>query len=265
MLRAKQDVVYNARGWFLSLLLLFSAQAIADTAIIAVASNFTKTIEVLAEPFEKQTGHQLKFAFGPSGKLYAQIVNGAPFDAFFSADEARPKKLIERGLAVEASYLNYAQGQIALFTINPSQYPVASQPIDVLKAAEFRFLAVANPKTAPYGESSIDFLKAKKLYQKLKPKLVNGESIGNAFRYVATGNAEIGFLALSQLIDPESPLYQKGAYWTVPIEMYKPINQGAVILKRAYPNQAVSDFMAFIKTAQAQEIMQNKGYRTSLE
>ncbi|WP_319381044.1 molybdate ABC transporter substrate-binding protein [Thiomicrorhabdus sp.] len=239
--------------------MVLSGAAIADTAKIAVAANFTKTIEKVGEAFSQKTGHELKFAFGPTGKLYAQIKNGAPFDAFFGADERRPLKTIEDGTGVKESYFVYAQGQIALYSAN---FPVKEAPQQVLKEAKFNHLAIANPKTAPYGERAQAFLKSQGLYDGVKGKIVNGESIAHAFQYVATGNAEIGFVALSQLVDPQSPVYQKGQYWIVPQQDYAPIKQGALILKRGENNAAVKAFMEFIKTPQALEIIHSYGYST---
>ncbi|MDG6773905.1 molybdate ABC transporter substrate-binding protein [Thiomicrorhabdus sp. ZW0627] len=240
--------------------LLVSSQVFAETANIAVAANFTKTIEAVGKVFEKETGHHVKFSFGPTGKLYAQIRNGAPFDAFFGADERRPKKTIEDGNGVADSYFVYAQGQIVLYS---AKFPVKDQPLDVLKAAEFNHLAVANPKTAPYGERAVSYLKSKGLYDGVKSKIVNGESIAHAFQYVVTRNAEIGFVAMSQVVDPQSPVYGKGQYWVVPQTDYKPINQGALITKRGKDNEAVKAFMKFIKTPKAIEIIKQFGYNVS--
>ncbi len=238
---------------------LFSANVIAESATIAVAANFTKTIEQIGEKFEKESGHKLKFSFGPTGKLYAQIKNGAPFDAFFGADERRPLKTLDDKMGIKSSYFVYAQGQIALYS---AKYPVEKQPLQVLKNAEFNHLAIANPRTAPYGERAQAYLKSKGLYDGVKSKLVNGESIAHAFQYVATGNAPIGFIALSQVVDPQSPIYQKGQYWVVPQADYKPIKQGAVILKRGQNNVAVKEFFEFLKTDKALEIIHAYGYST---
>ena len=238
--------------------LLFSAQSYAQNATVAVASNFTKTIESINEAFVKvHPEHTVKFSFGPTGKLFAQIKNGAPFDAFFAADEKRAHNTIETGLGLTDSYFVYAQGKIALYS---AKYPVAETPLAVLKAAKFNYLAIANPKTAPYGERAQGFLQKQGLYEGVKAKIVNGESIAHAFQYVATGNAEIGFVSMSQIVDPQSPIYQKGEYWVVPQADYKPINQGAVITKRGQDNVAIKDFMVFMKTPEAIKIIENYGY-----
>lgn len=236
-----------------------SGAAMAESAKIAVAANFTKTIEQIAVEFKKDTGHELKFSFGPTGKLFAQIKNGAPYDAFFAADEKRALKTIDEGMGVAGSYFVYAQGQLALFS---NSLPVKAQPIEVLKKGDFSHLSIANPKTAPYGTQAEAFMKNIGVYENLKKKIVNGESIAHAFQYVATNNAEIGFIALSQVVDPQSPVYQKGEYWIVPQQDYAPIKQGAVVLKRGEKNQAVTEFMEYIKSPKALEIIHAYGYST---
>lgn len=247
--------------WSLILLTqLFVGAAQAGQANIAVAANFAKTIEVLGDIFNRQSGHRIKFSAGPTGKLYAQIRNGAPFDAYFAADEKRPLRVIADGLADQQQYFVYAEGKIALYS---PTFPVHQSPLVVLKKGDFRYLAIANPKTAPYGDRAVFFLKQKGLYSGLRSKLVNGESVGNAFRYLVTGNAKIGFVALSQLVDIESPLYQKGHYWVVPEGEYLPIKQGAVLLKRGEKNRAAVEFMAFMQTKQARDLIQRYGYQTA--
>jgi len=241
------------------LVLSLAATQLAHAAetTIAVAANFTKTIEEIGKAFEQQTGHQAKFSFGPTGKLYAQIKNGAPFDAFFGADERRPKLTIDDGIGVKDSYFIYAQGQLALYS---PTLPVDKEAQRILKEADFNKLALANPKTAPYGERAQAYLKSQGLFNKLQSKIVNGESIAHAFQYVATGNAQIGFVALSQLVDPQSPVYQKGHYWILPQTDYKPINQGAIMTQRGANNEATRAFMEFIKTPKAIEIIKRYGY-----
>ncbi|WP_019894714.1 molybdate ABC transporter substrate-binding protein [Hydrogenovibrio halophilus] len=236
----------------------FSLPAFSESATIAVAANFTKTIEVIGEAFEQETGHELKFSFGPTGKLYAQISNGAPFDMFFGADEARPQKTIEDGIGVADRYFVYAQGQIALYS---DRYPVKTQARSVLENADFKHLAVANPRNAPYGDRAVEFLKGAGLYDGVEKKIVSGESIAHAFQYVATGNAPIGFVALSQIVDPESPIFEKGEYWVVPQDTYQPINQGAVVLKRGQDNAAITAFVDFMQSEQAIGIIESFGYK----
>lgn len=242
----------------LALGLTFSAYSYAEKATVAVAANFTKTIEVINKAFVKHhPEHDIKFSFGPTGKLFAQIENGAPFDAFFAADERRALKTVETGSGVEGTYFVYAQGKIVLYS---AKHPVKDTPLEVLKGGSFKYLAIANPKTAPYGERVQAYLKKVGVYDKIKSKIVNGESIAHAFQYVATGNAEIGFVALSQVVDPDSPVYKKGEYWVVPQADYKPINQGAIVTKRGENNAAIKAFMTFMKTPEAIKIMEGYGY-----
>ena len=229
----------------------------AGSTTIAVAANFTKTIELIGTLYTQQTGHKVKFAFGSTGKLYAQIINGAPYDAFFSADELRPLKLVKQGFAEKYHYFVYAQGQMVLYShLNQGLY----KPLNQLNKAQFRHLAIANPKTAPYGEQALSVLKSLQLYPAVKSKLVLGESVGQAFQYVATENAGLGFLAYSQVVDPQSPLYKKGGYWLVPAHLYKPLNQGAVLLTKGQKNEVTKSFMTFMKSPQAIAIMQKYGY-----
>lgn len=229
----------------------------AATARIAVAANFTKTIEEVGQVFNQKTGHDIRFAFGPTGKLFTQIQQGAPYDAFFGADEKRPLKTLETGTGIKGSYFVYAKGKIVLFSWD---YPVDQNALEVLKKANFNHFAIANPKTAPYGEGAVAFLKKHHLYKDIQPKLVQGESISQAYQYVYTRNASIGILALSQIKDPESPLQHKGSYWTIPTSDYKPIKQGAVLLKHGCKNEAAKAFLAFMKTPEALAIMARYGY-----
>ena len=242
----------------LALGLTFSGISYAEKATVAVAANFTKTIEIVNQAFVKHyPEHDIKFSFGPTGKLFAQIANGAPFDAFFAADEKAAKRVVESEGGVADSYFVYAQGKIVLYS---AKHPVKNEALDVLKGANFKYLAIANPKTAPYGARAEAYMQKIGVYDNIKSKIVNGESIAHAFQYVATGNAEIGFVALSQVVDPDSPVYQKGEYWVVPQADYEPINQGAVITKRGENNAAIKEFMAFMKTPEAIEIIEGFGY-----
>ncbi|MGE4503408.1 MAG: molybdate ABC transporter substrate-binding protein [Thiomicrospira sp.] len=241
------------------LLIAFAAVTSANAAEVtaAVAANFTKTIEEIGAEFTKETGHTIRFSFGPTGKLFAQIKNGAPFDLFFAANEKAPKTAVEEGLGVADSYFVYAQGVLVLYS---PTLPVANNAMQVLKDANFRHLSIANPKTAPYGTQAEVFLNKVGLYDNVKAKIVNGESIAHAFQYVATKNAELGFVAKSQVVDPSSPAYNNGEYWEVPQKDYKPINQGAVITKRGENNEAAKAFMQYMKSPKAIEIIQRYGY-----
>lgn len=242
-----------------ALLFIGSQQVYAAQATVAVAANFTKAIEEIGEEFTKQTGHTLKFSFGPTGKLYAQVKNGAPFDMLFSADSKTPKTALAEGFGVADSYFVYAQGALILYS---PTLKVKDNAMEILQAANYRHLSIANPKTAPYGTQAEIFLKNIKAYDVNKSKIVNGESIAHAFQFVSTGNAELGFVALSQVIMPSSPVYQKGEYWMVPQDSYEPIEQAAVLFKRAEKNPAAIEFMDFVKNSPiAIEIIKKYGYK----
>ncbi len=239
------------------LLLTAPLAALADTLNAAVAANFTKTIEEIGAAFKEKTGHEVKFAFGPTGKLYAQIKNGAPFDLFFAADTEKPQALVKEGLVKEGSYFVYARGVLALYS---PTLPVKEGYKTILEKAEFNHLALANPKTAPYGVAGEEVLRHLGVYEKVRPKIVNGESIAHAFQYVQTGNAELGFVALSQLVDPQSPAHGKGEYWLPPQEMYTPIDQAAVILERAESNPVAQQFMDFLRSDEGRRVIEKYGY-----
>lgn len=240
-------------GWF-----LLSAPVHADALNVSVAVNFAKVLEELGEGFKAKTGHELKLSSGPTGKLYAQIVNGGPYDLFFAADVEKPQALIKDGLAVKDSYVVYAQGVLALWS---PTLPVKDGYKAVLEKAEFNHLAIANPKVAPYGAEAIKVMETLGVYETVKPKIVNGESLAHAFQYVQTGNASLGFLALSQLVDPESPAYQKGEYWLPPQDMYKHLDQAAVILKRAENNPAAKAFWEYLRSDEARALIERYGYK----
>ena len=243
----------------LPLLVLFTlaCSAQADTITAAVAANFTKTAEEIGVGFKARTGHEVKFAFGPTGKLYAQIANGAPFDLFFAADTQKPEALVKDGLVKDGSYFVYARGVLALYS---PTLPVKEGYKDVLARGDFNHLSIANPKTAPYGVAAEQVLQAVGLHDAVKPKLVFGESIANAFQYVMTGNAQVGFVALSQLLDPESPAHGKGEHWLPPQSMYAPIDQGAVILKRAESNPVAQQFMDYLRSDEGRKVIEKYGY-----
>jgi molybdate transport system substrate-binding protein len=223
----------------------------------AVAANFTKTIEEIGQAFTAETGHTIRFAFGPTGKLFAQIKNGAPFDLFFAADEKAPTTAIKQGLALAESYVIYARGVLALY--GPG-LPVADKQQAILTEADYRFLSIANPRVAPYGEKAVEYMEKIGVYEQLRSKLVNGESIAHAFQYVVTKNAQLGFVALSQLVDPASPVTDSSEYWAIPSSEYSPINQGAVILKRGADNPAAIAFMSYMRSPEALAIIAKYGY-----
>ena len=231
--------------------------AFADTLNAAVAANFTKTIEEIGAGFKAKTGHEVKFAFGPTGKLYAQIKNGAPFDLFFAADTEKPEALLKEDLVKKDSYFVYARGVLALYS------PTLSVKDDykaVLEKAEFNHLSIANPKTAPYGQAAEEVMNTLGVYDAVKPKIVNGESIAHAFQYVQTGNAELGFVALSQQVDPKSPAYHKGQYWLPAQDMYAPIDQAEKKKKKAENNPVAQQFMDYLRSDEGRKVIERYGY-----
>lgn len=243
----------------LTLAMLSFHNVSAEEITVAVAANFTKTIEEIGEAFKQDTGHSAKFAFGPTGKLFAQISHGAPFDLFFAANEKAPKAAVEKGLTVDGSYFVYAQGALALYS---TSLAVTEQKQAVLTDKAVKYISIANPKTAPYGTQAVNYLKNVGMYDQVKSKLVNGESIAHAFQYVVTGNATLGFVALSHLVDPASPAKPE-QYWVIPQTDYAPINQAAVMLKRGEHNPAAQAFMQYIKSEKAIAIIKKYGYNLS--
>ncbi len=240
--------------------LLATATAEAATITVAVAANFTKAAEELGAAWEETTGHDVRFSFGPSGKLLAQIQNGAPFDAYFSADTERPQILVDAGEARD--FFVYARGQLALLSL---ELPVDERAEAILAEGDFRHLAVANPEAAPYGLAAQQVLEERGLYQRYQEagKLATGESITQAFQFTTTGNAQLGFIALSQLRDPESPVQDdEGHVWMPPTEDYETIEQGAVALTQSRHPEVVDDFLAFVRSDRGAAIIQEYGYDT---
>jgi molybdate transport system substrate-binding protein len=235
-------------------ILLVTSQATASEIRVAVASNFTRAIRVAANVFEADTGHKVTLAFGSTGKHYAQIVNGAPFDAFFAADVRRPKLLEQEGLAVPGSRFTYAIGKLILWSPEAALVDAKGR---VLEHGEFRYLAIANPKLAPYGLAAREVLQSRGLWDDLNRRLVRGENIGQAFQFVASGNAELGFVARSQLMRPGFEI--EGSHWDVPAELYTPIEQQAVLLK---DSEAARAFMSFVRSEEAIRIIRDHGYET---
>ncbi len=226
-----------------------------DELRVAVASNFTGTMQQLVRQFEQQTPYRVITSYGSTGKLFAQIANGAPFDAFLSADSASPCRLEEMGLTAAASRFTYARGEVVLWS------PAAQSPDEVLtmlKTGEFRHLAMANPKTAPYGAAAEEALEKLGLAKRFEKQTTKGENIAQTFQFIHSGNAQLGFVARSQVMSSDGEL--PGAVWKVPLEMYTPIEQQAVLLQHAEGNAAAQAFMAFLRGKQAREIISASGY-----
>jgi molybdate transport system substrate-binding protein len=230
---------------------LFAGQAEAAQTNVAVAANFTSAAKEIAAAFKAKTGDEAVLSFGSTGKLYTQIAQDAPFDVFLAADQARPKKTIADGLGVSDSLFTYAVGRLVLWSRNADLVRDAK----TLKTAKFDKLSICNPVAAPYGAASVETMKALGVYDALKPKLVVGANVSQAFQFVDTGNAEIGFVALSQLAGNEG-----GSKWIVPQDLYKPIRQDAVLLKRGADNVAAKAFIRFLKGPEAKTIIEKYGY-----
>ncbi len=224
---------------------------------VAVAANFAKPFESLAAVFTANTGHTTLVSVGSTGKLYAQIKAGAPFDVLLAADEQTPSKLVDEGLAVKGSNLTYARGKLVLWSAKAGFVDTQGA---VLKSNRFQHLALANPKLAPYGAAAMEALQKLGLKDRLAGNIVMGESIAQAAQFVATGNAQLGFVAMSQV--QSLPVEQRGSWWVVPPRLYRPITQDAAWLTSAANNPAAQALLAFLKTSKAQALMHAYGYDT---
>jgi len=242
---------------FLLFLVFFSlavTPALAEQALVAVAANFVPPFREVAIEFEKTTGHTVQVASGSSGNFYTQIKNGAPFDVFFSADNERPKLLEEEGLGVKGSRFTYAIGCLVLWSPDPNLV----KGEDTLRSENFKHLAIANPKTAPYGVAAMQAMQKLGVWESVQPRLVLGENLGQTIGFIESGNAELGFLALSQVLDPK--MKGKGGRWDVPITLHEPIQQDVVLLAKGKDNPAAKALMEFMSGPQATAIIERYGY-----
>jgi molybdate transport system substrate-binding protein len=230
---------------------LAAGDAAAGQTNVAVAANFTDAVKEIAAAFKKSSGHDAVLSFGSTGQLYTQITQDAPFQIFLAADAARPKKAVDEGLGVADSRFTYAIGKLVLWSKTPSLV----KGEETLRKGAFTKLSIANPTAAPYGAAAVETLQALELYDGLKPKIVQGNNISQTFQFVDTGNAELGFIALSQLAGNDA-----GSRWLVPQNLYKPIRQDAVLLKKGAGNAAATAFMSFLKGPEAKAIIEKYGY-----
>jgi len=253
--------MWNAKLKALTLIVVcqffFLNEAIADEIKIAVASNFYPTMKELVKHFESitlnsDTTNNIVLISGSSGKHYAQILNGAPFDLFFSADKLRPNMLEKEDVFNNQSRFTYALGKLALWS---SFNEYVDSDGQVLYTDDFRFLAIANPKIAPYGVASKETLTSMNLWQDMEEKLVRGENIAQTFQFAKSGNAKLGFVSYSQILSLNSS--SEGSYWLVPQSMYQPIEQQAILLK---DSSLGKDFLSFIKSNEALDIIKRNGY-----
>lgn len=234
------------------LALLAGGSAMADETRVAVAANFTEPAKAIAARFEASTGHRAILSFGASGQFYTQIANGAPFEVFLSADAERPTRAEAEGLAVAGTRFTYATGRLVLWSTTPGLVDARGA---VLARGKFEKLAIAEPKSAPYGLAAVETLTRLKLQDSLKPKIVTGSSITQTYQYVQTGAAELGFVALSQVINQPG-----GSRWIVPPANHTPIDQQAVLLKTGAGNPAAKAFLVFLKGQEAKTIIRRYGY-----
>ena len=245
-------------GVLLAFFLLHVSDALAKELRIAVASNFLLPLKALSKNFKESTGHKVVVISGSTGKLYAQIKQGAPFDILLAADSIRPELLEKEGIGVPGSRFTYAVGRLVLWS-KDSKLPLKND-LQVLNHKNFRYLAIANPKTAPYGKAAEQVLRKKGFWEQIQNRLVRGENISQTFQFVVTGNADIGFIALSQLRKNQG----LGFSWIVPQEWHDPIQQQCILLKRAKTNKAAQQFLNFIKSNRIQKQIESYGYSLKL-
>lgn len=234
----------------------FTASALAEEVQVAVAANFTAPIQAIAPEFEKDTGHTLVAAYGATGQFYAQIKHGAPFEVFLAADDSTPAKLESEGETVAGSRFTYAIGALVLWSAQDGYIDGSDA---VLKANQFKHLSIANPKAAPYGLAATQVLEKLGLSQAVAGKIVEGQNITQALQFVSTGNAELGFVALSQVYKDGE--ITSGSAWIVPEELHEPIKQDAVILTKGEHNPAASALVEYLKGPKAAAIIKSYGYK----
>lgn len=248
----------SLRLW-LALMLCLGAGAQAGPVQVAVAANFSAPMQKIAAAFEKATGHQAVLSFGATGKFYAQIRNGAPFDVLLAADEKTPARLVEQGQAVPGTARTYAIGQLVLWSAQPGVVDAQGAVLaDLAAGRRAGKIAVADPRLAPYGAAAMQVLDQRGLRERLRPHEVTGESIGQTFQFVQTGNALLGFVALSQLlVDGQIP---QGSAWRVPPGLHAPIRQDAVLLQRGRDSAAARALLEYLRSDTARAIIRAHGY-----
>ncbi|MEK1904610.1 MAG: molybdate ABC transporter substrate-binding protein [Pseudomonas sp.] len=234
----------------------FSGSALAAEVQVAVAANFTAPMQAIAEGFEKATGHKVVASYGATGQFYAQINNGAPFEVFLAADDSTPAKLESEGLAAAGSRFTYAIGALALWSAKDGY---VDEQGAVLKANQFQHLAIANPKAAPYGLAATQVLAKLGLSETVAPKIVEGQNIAQALQFVSSGNAELGFVALSQVY--KDGKLTSGSAWLVPATLHEPIRQDALILKKGQDNPAAKALVDYLHGEQAAAVIKSYGYQ----
>lgn len=233
---------------------LLSAAARAEVATVAVAANFLVPMQSIAAEFEERTGHEIVLVPGSTGQIYAQILNGAPFDVFLAADSDRPARLGADGLADGASRFSYARGRLVLWSADADA--LDGRGIEILAEGDFRHIAIASPELAPYGAAAQQVLERLELWEAFRPRIAVGQSIGQAFAMAATGNAQFGLVALSQALAWDG----SASYVAVPAELHEPIEQDAILLARGSGNAAAVALMAFLQSGETRRIVREFGY-----
>ena len=234
---------------------LSASTAAAGEVRIAVAPNFAAPMKQIAEQFERETGHKALISLGATGELYAQIRNGAPFDVLLAADDVRPKQTVSQGLGVKGSVFTYATGRLALWSKSPTLVDAKGA---VLREDGFDRLAIANYKTAPYGAAALNAIEQLGVRQALIPRLVEGKSIGQVYQFVSTGNADLGFVGLSQIT--QNGKITEGSAWIVPAALHPPIRQDAVLLTRGADNPVARALMAHLQSEKTKALIRSYGY-----
>jgi molybdate transport system substrate-binding protein len=247
--------MHSIRSFAPLLALMLASSAHAAEVSVAVAANFTAPMNAIAAEFAKDTGHVAKPAFGATGKFYAQIKNGAPFQMLLSADDETPAKLVQEGMALAESRYTYAIGTLVLWSAQPGYVDAKGE---VLKRGQFNKIALANPKLAPYGKAAVEVLTGMGLLATLTPRFVQGENIAQTWQFASTGNAELGFVALSQVM--KDGKIASGSGWIVPSKLHTPIRQDAVILASGKTNPAAEALMKYLKSDKAKAIIKSYGY-----
>ena len=235
--------------------LFFSAHANAEEIRVAVASNFAAPMQKIVAQFEIDTGHKVSVSLGATGRFYSQIRHGAPFEMLLAADEETPARLEKEGLAIAGSRFTYSIGKLVLWSTKPG---LVDDKGEVLRKGNFTHLSVANPRLAPYGAAAVESMKALGVLESVQPKFVQAENIAQAFQFVASGNAQLGFVAMSQAY--ENGKLKSGSAWLVPASFHSPIRQDAVILQKGRNKPAVESFARFLKSEPARQLIRQYGY-----
>ncbi len=265
MKRAFETAARQSRGRLAASLVLAAwlplttgpaSPAWAGETLIAVAANFAEVVEDLKPIFERESGHRLQETTGSTGKLYAQITAGAPFQVLLSADAKTPERLEADGAAVTGTRFTYAIGRLTLWSSDPNS--ITGDGKSALTASDVRHIAIANPDLAPYGIAARETLRSLGLWDSLQGRIVMGQNIGQTHSMVATGNAQLGFVALSAVLSPRAPT--KGSRWDVPQDLFRPIRQDAILLRAGAESGAARAFLSFLRSPRAREVIERFGY-----